>query len=196
MSSDDPKTTTPSAVTVKPVGTVATPVAESDLLAVSPTNAPVLAEPEMLVEGLRYLQRRIPEFTHLSWQEKRTHARAASLDPEFVESGIQAAAVWRDTKMVVGRGGEELQQEQEEIRHWEKVIVEMRALLDGIEAANLKRKHRLGSAILQIYRMVGIYLRGSDPGDIPMRPYYENMQRAYRRTKQFRKRRKKDEPAE
>jgi hypothetical protein len=196
MSSEDRETSALPAVTVEPAGTAATPVAESDLLVVSPTSPPALAEPEMLVAGLRDLQQRIREFTHLSWQEKRAHARAASLDPEFLESGIHAAAVWRDTEMVVGRGDEELRQEQEEIRRWDAVIVEMRAVLDGIEAANLKRKYRLGSAILQIYRMIGIYLRGGRPEDVLLRPYYENMKRAYLRTKRFRKRRKKDEPAE
>src|SRR5215218_6862859 len=89
----------PPAVTVAPA---------SDPLAVVHTNPPVLADPEMLVEGLRYLQQRIPEFTHLSWQEKRSHARAANLDPEFIESGLQAADVWRDTKMLVQVGGDEL----------------------------------------------------------------------------------------
>ncbi len=53
---------------------------------------------------------------------------------------------WSDVAM------RELREEQEEIRRWDAVIVEMRAVLDGIEAANLKRKHRLGTAILQIYR--------------------------------------------
>ncbi len=87
----------------------------------------------MLVEGLHYLQQRIPEFTHLSWQEKRSHARAANLDPEFIESGLQAAEVWRDTKELVQRSGEELRQEQEEIRRWDRVVVELRAITDGIE---------------------------------------------------------------
>src|SRR6185369_13739634 len=101
MSSEDRETSALPAVTVEPAGTAVTPVAASDLLAVSPTSVPALAEPEMLVEGLRLLEQRIREFTHLSWQEKRTHARAASLDPEFIEGGLHAAAVWRDTKLVV-----------------------------------------------------------------------------------------------
>lgn len=149
----------------------------------------------MLVGGFRYLQRRIPGFTHLSWQEKRSHARAANLDPEFIEHGLQAASVWRHTKMYAKRDGEELRQEQEEIRRWDQVIVEMRAITDGIEAANLKRKHRLGSALLQIYKMLAINLRGGGGEDAYMRPYYENMKRAYLRTRQFRKRGKKKEPA-
>ena len=83
------------------------------------------------MEGLRYLQQRIPEFTQLTWQEKRSHARAASLDPEIIESGLHAAAGWRDTKRVIGRSAEELREEREEIRRWDATIVEMRALTDG-----------------------------------------------------------------
>ena len=196
MSSDDRQASDSPAVTVSSTETAATPASASDVLAVAHTDPPVLAEPEMLVEGLRYLQQRIPEFTHLSSQEKRSHARAANLDPEFIEQGLQAAAVWRDTKMVAKRTAEELRQEQEDCRRWDQVIAELRAITDGIEAANLKRKHRLGTAILRIYRMIGIYLRGGRPEDVHLRPYYENMKRAYLRTKQFRKRRKKDEPAE
>jgi hypothetical protein len=193
MSSDDRQTSAPPLITVEPAEIVAAPVA-SDLLAPVQTTPPSLAEPEMLVKGLRYLQQRIPEFTHLSVQEKRLHARAANLDPEFLESGLHAACVWRDTKIVVKRTGEELRQEHEEIRHWDEVIREMRALTDGIEAANVKRKHRLGTAILQIYRLLGIFFRRSRPEDAYMRPYYETMKRAYLRTRRFRRRTKKDEP--
>ena len=64
-----------------------------------------------------------------------------------------------------------------------------------MDAANLKRKHRLGSAILQIYRMLGIYLHDPHPDDIYLRPYYENMKRAFLRTKQFRRKKKEAEPA-
>ncbi|HEV8434124.1 MAG TPA: hypothetical protein VGR95_11975, partial [Thermoanaerobaculia bacterium] len=153
-------------------------------------------EPETLVKGLHYLQERIPEFTQLTVQEKRSHARAANLDPEFLENGLHAARVWSQTKTLVKRTGEELADEQEVIRRWDEVIRDLRAFTDGIEAANVKRKHRLGTAILQIYRMLGIYLRRPQPEDAYMRPYYDNMKRAYLRTQQFRRRKKKDEPAE
>jgi hypothetical protein len=167
----------------------------TDILAPVQTAPPSLAEPEVLVAGLRYLQQRIPEFTQLSVQEKRSHARAANLDPEFIESGLHAAGVFRDTKIAVGRSSEELRQEDEEIRRWDAVILEMRALTDGIEAANLKRKHRLGQAILQIYRFLGIYVRRHPrPEDAYLRPYYENMRRAYLKTQRFRGRKKKEEP--
>lgn len=188
MSSDDRQTSAPPDVTVE--------VAATNLLDVVPTSPPMLAQPETLVDGLRLLQQRIPDFTHLSWQEKRSHARAATLDPEFIEHGLQAAAVWRETKMFLQRSGEELREDQEEIRRWDQVIVELRAITNGIEAANLKRKHRLGSAILQLYSIVGINLRSGRPEHLYMHPYYENMKRAYMRRQQFRRRKRKEEEAE
>ena len=191
MSSDDRQTSAPPIVTVASAETAAT-----DLLAPVQTAPPALAEPEMLVQGLHYLRQRIPGFTQVSVEEKRSHARAANLDPEFIESGLHAACVWRDTKLMIERSGEELREEHEEIRHWDVVVREMRAITDGIEAGNLKRKHRLGTAILQIYAILGAYFRrNSRPQDAYMRPYYENMKRAYLRTQQFRRKKKKEEPA-
>jgi hypothetical protein len=200
MSSDDPQTSVPPEDAAAPAqktveqAEMVPAQAPADLLVPVQTTPPSLARPEMLVKGLRYLQERIPEFTHLTLQEKRSHARAANLDPEFIESGLHAASVWRDTAMMVDRTGDELRQEDEEIREWEQVVREMRALTDGIEAANVKRKHRLGIAILQIYRMLGGYMRHDSPRENYMRPYYEDMKRAYLRTQQFRRRKKKEAP--
>ena len=126
-------------------------------------------------------------------QEKRSHARAANLDPEFLEHGLHAAAVWHETKRFAKRTGPELRQEEEEIRRWDQLIVDLRAFTDGIEASNTKRKHRLGRAILLIYRMLAIYMQDAKPEDAYMRPYYENMKRAYLKTQRFRRRTKKEE---
>ena len=94
---------------------------------------------------------------------------------------------------MVERSAVELRQDQDEIRRWDEVVVELRALTAGIEAANLKRKHRLGTAILKIYGIVEAYLRTDHPNDVYMRPYYENMKRAYLKTRAFRRRKKKEE---
>jgi hypothetical protein len=195
MSNDDRQTSAPPLVTVVQAGT-ATPVAAPDRLSLVATTPPALADPEMLMEALRYLQQHIPGFTHLSVQEKRAHSRAANLDPEFLEHGLHTAVAWHETKGLVGRSGEELRQEQEEIRRWEQTLVELRAFTDGIEASTTMRKHRLGSAILFIYRVLGNRINDPVPGAAYMRPYYENMKRAYLKTQRFRRRTKKEEPAE
>ena len=192
MSGDDRHSSAPPVVTVVPAETAATPVPATGVLTLIDATPP-LAEPKLLVQGLRDLQLRIPEFTHLPVQEKRSYTRAANLDPEFLESGLYAAGVWSETRHFVHRSAEELREEGEVIRRWDEVVVELRAITDGIEAANLKRKHRLGSAILMIYRMLAIILRRSGPADAYMRPYFENMKRAYLRTQKFSKK-KKEEP--
>src|SRR5437764_4031241 len=97
MSSDDHESSAPPVVTAEPVESVAA-ADPPDLLVPVQTTPPSLLEPEMLVKGLRYLQERIPEFTQLSVREKRSHARAANLDPEFIENGLHAARVWPETK--------------------------------------------------------------------------------------------------
>lgn len=194
MSNDDRQTSASPLVTVAQAG-AATPVAATDHPGLVVPTPPALADPERLMEGLRYLQQHIPGFTHLSVQEKRAHARAANLDPEFLEHGLHAAVAWHETPGLVGRSGAELRQEQEETRRWDQAIVELRAFVDGIEASNTMRKYRLGSAILFIYRVLGNRVHGPLP-DTSMRPYYENMKRAYLRTQRFRRKKKTDDPAE
>jgi len=187
MNNDDQKPPAPAEVTIVPAET---PVEATDILAPIHSSPPALTRPETLVQGLRYLRQRIPGFTQLSVREKRSRVRAANLDPEFIQHGLQAASAWSHTKLYVRRSGEELQQEQEEIREWDQAIIEMRALTDGMEAANLKRKHHLGSAILMIYGILGRFLNKGVPTDEYMRPYYENMRRAYLRTQNFSKKKK------
>jgi len=193
MSSEDGKLV--SEVKVATVEPAERAVEPTDLLAVAPAAPPAVVEARMLAEGLRYLQQRIPEFTQLTVREKRSRARAANLDPEFMEAGLQTAEVWPETKSIVGRSAEELREEDAEIRRWDGTLVDLQAFMSGIAAANLNRKHRLGEAILLIYGIVGTQLRGERTDRDFMRPYYDNMKRAYLRTlKKGRKKAKKQEP--
>lgn len=160
-----------------------------DLLVIADdATPPALASPMTLIQGFRYLQQRIPGFIQLSAEEERALIRVASLDPEFIEAGLRAASAWSETKRMVGRSGEELRQEADEIRHWDEVESEVRALLKGISAANRKRRHRLGRAILTLYMFLG----NIDFVDAlrPLRPYYEEMKRAYQNRKRKRQKRK------
>ena len=173
----------------------------SEEIAVNPDQAPVvlnqtslaLAEPETLIQGLRYLQGRIPDFEQLSLGERRSMTRVANLDPEFIEAGLQAADVYQSAKTILGRSGPELREEDTEIRRWDQVELELKALQSGIHSANLKRKRHLGEAILLLYSVLGSELRVS--GGRYLRPYYENMKRAYLRSlkKGRQKKEKKDE---
>lgn len=149
-----------------------------------------VANPVTLIQAFRYLQQRIPGFTQLSAEEERSLIRVASLDPDFIEAGIRAACAWSEAKGTLGRSGEELRHEADEIRHWDEWESEIRALLKGTSAANRKRRYRLGRAILNLYTILGqtVDLEGRRH----LRPHYEEMKRAYQNRK--RKRRKAEEP--
>lgn len=147
---------------------------------------PQLVDAQTLIEGLRYLQQRIPDFTQLSVAEARSLMHVAYLDPEFIENGLQTAAVWDLTQRMTGRSAEELREEAEKCRRMDEVERELKVLLKGISAVNLKQKHRLGSALMVIYNTLSVTIEDRDR---KLRPYFEAMKRA------FLKRRKKSAKA-
>jgi len=150
----------------------------SDPLAVLETAPLLLVDAKKLVAGFRYLQHRVPEYTQLSVEEARSMTRVAHLDPEFIEMGIQTASAWDQAGILVGRSADQLRDQADAIREWDEVERELTVLLKGIAAANLKRKHRLGTAILKLYRILGSMVRRNDD---QLRPYFDDMKRAYLR---------------
>jgi len=151
---------------------------------------PRLVDAQMLVEGLRQLQQRIPDFTQLSPEEVRSLMRVAYHDPMFRETGLQTAVVWEHTKTMTGRSGEELREDADVIRVWDEVERELTAVLKGISAANLKRKHALGRALWKIYNVLRVTVKHSDR---LMKPYFDAMREAYLKR---RKKRGKDAKTE
>lgn len=148
------------------------------------TLAPV-ARPEALVQGFRLLRERIPGYHVLSREEERSILRTAYLDPELTQSGLTAAEVWSGAtdRRFAGMTAEEMQALDAEIREWDDVERDLRVLLAGITGANRQRKHRLGKAILSVYKFLGIELADPRGGNTHLRPYFETMQRAYRKNR-------------
>jgi len=161
-------------------GIAASPGSAGDLLRVPP--APLLVDAEMLVAGFRQLQARIPGYVHLTTPEARGMGRTAKLDPEFVSAGLHAASAWPDTKRLVGLSGEEMRDLDDEARRWDQVERELRIVLKGISDANLTRKNKLGRAILKLYWRLADGLKGRDIEWL--RPYYEEMRKAWQRSRQ------------
>lgn len=157
------------------------------------TTSPAMVAPEMIVTGMHSLQERIPGFVQLDIKEKRSMARAAHLDPEFVRVGIHAACLWDNAPVVLGRTGEDMRDEEEEIRRWDDAIRSFSAILEGMAAANLKRKNHLGRDILKLYNILGVLVSHPNRPETMLRPYYEEMQRLY---KEFAKPKKKKQQKE
>lgn len=198
MHDNDPQSSVPPEVTVATAGTDEVPALPANLLAPGGAAAAALVDPEMLVQGLRYLQKRIPDLIQLSLAEQRSMARVAYLDRDFVDRGVSAGDAWHVTQAVTGQTGEEIREERDATVRWDEVERELLALAKGISHANLQRKHRLGDAILAIYSALGRHLNRSPatPAHAYMRPYYDEMKRAYLRAtrKKPRKTAKADEP--
>jgi hypothetical protein len=140
-----------------------------------------VADPRMLVDALMYVQERIPGFVVLPVRERRSMGNAGHLDPKFVEIGIQAATVFPGLKPMLGRSGEELRDDQEEIRQWDEVERHLRAITKGIADANLRRKYQLGNLILTFYGLLRTLT--VDRAYSYLQPFYEEMQKIYIRTR-------------
>ena len=192
MSQDD--STTPAPVQTpageEPKGAVTVtddlPALSPEALAAFESLVPLLVEPETLIQGLRFLQQRIPGFVQLSEAETRSMIKAAHVDPEILEIGIHVAGAWPEAKTVVGMTGEELQREADLIRRWNGAERELQSLLEGVSGALLRRKHTLGQAILDIYFLLTRAMKRKH-GPTHLRPHFEELRRAFARQRKGRR---------
>ena len=154
------------------------------------TAGVLLVDAEMLLAGLLQLKDRIPDYTHLTARESRGMGRTANLDPEFVSAGLHTVSSTPNAKEFWGWSGEELRQLADDARRWDDVERELRIVLKGITDANRKRKNSLGFAILFVY---GLLRRlAKKRGTEWLRPYYDEMHAAWKRSRERRRTKKED----
>lgn len=151
--------------------------------AVSNTNGAAAAEdpavtPEVIVERLRALREHIPEYVQLPAAEAKSIQAVAGVHPQFAQAAINAIGASSVVLDVVGKTPEELQQEAETSARWSKVEDELRAMLRGVTAANLTRRHRLGKAALLTYALSKSLVRS--PEHAALLPHVALMRKANR----------------
>ena len=110
-----------------------------------------MLEPEAIIEQLRALARQIPEFGHLPLPTRRSLSAASNANAAFVQAAIAAVSKSDVVQQAVGRNADALRLEADTADRWSAVEAEARSLLQGIAAANLARRHRVGLAALQAY---------------------------------------------
>lgn len=143
---------------------------------------PLLVEPETFIQGMRFLQQRIPGFIQLTVEEERTMSKAAHLPRQIVELGLETAEAWDQTEIqrLFGWTGEEQRREDEGIRRWETALREVDTLRKGIYGAILIRKHKRGLDILDMYSVGRRKIRSKVEGAANrLRPYIERMREAF-----------------
>ena len=130
-----------------------TPDSPASALTVQDAAAgPGSVHPEAFIEVIQRIERLIPGYLHLSVDDQRSMLRVAFLDPEFIRNGVQACANWGDLAWYFEWNGDEVRNEEAEILRWDAAIRRFRIVLEGMEGANLQRKHRLGKKMLSVYR--------------------------------------------
>ena len=182
---------------VATVDTTTTPLLSAEVLALGDMLPPKEIDPVALVQVLRALHQRIPEAVQLSLREKQSLAHAANLDPAVVDSGLDLGAAWGNAKATLGSSTEEVRAEREKARQWDEAQQEFLSIARTIGDTNLKRKHRIGIFVLQIYAIIGANLRRGPAGGVAhLRSYYERMKRAIlnAKKKKSRKAAKNEEP--
>lgn len=149
-----------------------------------------------LIRAFRQLQRLIPEFIQLSLQEQRSMARTGHLDPEFIDSGIVTACAAEDEAPTLtgGMTGEECRELAAEIARGAEFEREIEVVLKGVASANLRKRYRLGRAILNIYSRLGMWMNTPQGRYNHLRPHYDAMKRAYMKRRKTRRKTKTEKP--
>jgi hypothetical protein len=143
-----------------------------------PAGEPAAVDPEALVEQLRSMRQFIPDYTQLRIPEARSIRVAAFVDPRFVLAAISAISACHSLRGALDQTSADLNHEVAEAARWAALEEELRAMLQGVAAANLVRRHRVGMATLQTYSISRQLVRQEGHNDLL--PHVAEMKRLNR----------------
>ena len=147
-----------------------------------------------LVAALRQFEPLIPEYTHLTNEQIITLRRAATLSPEWVETAVNAVGASATVQTVLGTSYEDLRYEINDIHRWSEVESVLRGMLQGVMAATLIRRHRLGIKVLQAYGIIRQLIR-QDEHKEDLLTIYETLRQMNKLGKRKKKVEKVETPA-
>ena len=141
------------------------------------SEAPAPLEPETIVEQLRALRPQIPQFGPLTVERRRALRAVANANPLFLEAAINAIGASQAMQDAIGNP-DDLRRDVDLATRWSAVEDELRALLQGVAAANLTRRHRVALAGLRAYHIGRQLVRNEEHGDLL--PHVAEMRRQNR----------------
>jgi hypothetical protein len=149
---------------------------------------PAPLEPEAVIEQLRALREQIPEYGQLTIKRSQALHAASRADAGFVQAAIASVGASEVVRQAVGVSADDLRREVDLAGRWSAVEDELRALLQGVAAANLTRRHRIALSGLQAYNIGRQLVRKDQNSDLL--PHVAEM----RRLNRFGRRRKAAQP--
>jgi hypothetical protein len=134
--------------------------------------------PEQFVEHCRMLRQHVPDFGPLPKASANALRAAARVTPEFSLASINTVGASNPIAAAISSDAPTLLREREDADRWNTAEVELRALLEGVVAANLARRHRIGLAALQTYSIARQLVRQKEHADLL--PHVDAMRRLNR----------------
>jgi len=143
----------------------------------SPNAAPPAdtMTPEDMVAQLRAVREHVPEYTQLAIPDARAIRRVAHVNPELVQAAINSLGASGGVQSLLGSTAADVQHDVEDAARWTAVEDELSALLKGVAAANLIRRHRIGLVTLQTYNICRQLVRKKENANLL--PHVELMKR-------------------
>ncbi|HYK05113.1 MAG TPA: hypothetical protein VE974_25405 [Thermoanaerobaculia bacterium] len=137
------------------------------------------------MEQIRLLRQQMEEVTPLTPAQRRIlRAQTRKQSDEVVAGTINVLGALDNVALALGLQPEEVRQLQADWSRWKEVAGELRALLNGVDGANLVRRQRLALISAQAYS-IGAQL-ARDPANAVLVPHIQEV----KRLKSFSKRRK------
>ena len=135
--------------------------------AADPTPAPNTPSPAAIVAQLRAIREIIPDYQQLPVHGRRVlQIVAKGNNTDFVQASINGVGASPVIQQALGQTPEELRQDTADAQSWSVVEDELRAMLNGVVAANLVRFHRIGSSALATYGLAKRLVRQKAHADL------------------------------
>jgi len=152
------------------------------------TQSTARLDPEAVMEQIRLLRSQMEEVTPLTPAQKRIlRAKSRKQSDEMLAGSINVLGALDNVAMALGLQPAEVRQLQADWSRWNEVAGELRALLNGVDGANLVRRQRLSLISAQAYS-IGTQL-ARDPANAVLVPHIQEV----KRLKSFSKRKKSAE---
>ena len=132
--------------------------------AAAPTTPP---SPDAIVAQLRAIRTMIPEYQQLPAPDRKAmQIVAKGNSTDFVQASINGVGASPVIQQALGQTPEVLRQDTAEAQSWSVVEDELRAMLNGMVAANLVRFHRIGTHALATYGLAKRLIRQPEHADL------------------------------
>jgi len=138
----------------------------SDNTTNTPQTPTTAANPEDVVAQLRAIRQTIPDYGQVPVATRKAMRAASAVSVHFVNASINAIGASSIVQTTVGRTPEDLLRESNDVARWSAVEDELCAMLKGVAATNLARRHRLGLTALQTYGVTRQLARKPENADL------------------------------